>query len=205
MADFSIESEIYAKNRDALVCGIDEAGRGPWAGPVVAAAVILDPNNIPKAINDSKALSEKQRHHLFQEIKQSAIAYSVNFINAEIIDEINILQATFKAMQGAVHKLTKCPTHLLIDGNRDPKIGIDSQTIVKGDAISFSIAAASILAKVARDNFMCEMDAAFPHYGFAKHKGYGVPIHAKALKEYGPCELHRKSFKPIAALLKDKT
>lgn len=201
MADFSIESDIYSKYNNALVCGIDEAGRGPWAGPVTAAAVILDPNNIPKEIDDSKALNERQRQRLFEEIKETAIAFSIEFVSAEIIDEINILQATFNAMRRAVNSLSVRPTLLLIDGNRDPRIGIDAQTIIKGDSISVSIAAASILAKVARDELMCRYDSLYPQYGFAKHKGYGVKAHSNALKTFGPCEIHRKSFKPITALI----
>ncbi len=202
MADFSIENAILAQNPNAIICGIDEAGRGPWAGPVVAAAVVLNPQNIPPLINDSKALNEKRRLQLFDEIRETALHFSVHFIDAEIIDEINILQATFKAMHGAVHGLKTRPTHCLIDGNRDPKIGIESRTIIKGDAISFSIAAASILAKIARDIFMFDMDKVYPQYGFAKHKGYGVKAHSDALFEHGICPLHRKSFKPIAAIKK---
>ncbi len=204
MADFSIESEIYQSNPNAIVCGIDEAGRGPWAGPVVAAAVVLDPQNIPNQINDSKKLSERQRIRLYDEIRQTALGYNIEFIGSEIIDEINILQATFKAMYGACNGLKTRPTNLLIDGNRDPKIGIETQTIIKGDAISLSIAAASILAKVARDNFMCEIEKQFPQYGFAKHKGYGVKAHMDALSKHGPCPIHRFSFKPIKAIINNE-
>ncbi len=197
MADFELETQLIESKDLKYICGIDEAGRGPWAGPVVAAAVILNPNNIPEGLNDSKKLSEAKRNKLFEEIKTNAIDYNIAFIDTEIIDNINILQATFKAMSQAATGLKTKPQFLIIDGNRDPKIGIETQTIIKGDGKSFSIAAASILAKVARDKYMEEIDKEFPQYGFAKHKGYGVAAHHKAIIEHGPCPIHRMSFKPL--------
>ncbi len=200
MADFELETQLIKSKGLKYICGIDEAGRGPWAGPVVAAAVILNPDKIPNGLNDSKKLSEAKRNQLFEEIKQDAIDYNIAFIDSKIIDNINILQATFKAMLQAALSLKTKPQFLLIDGNRDPKIGIETQTIIKGDSKSFSIAAASILAKVARDKYMEEMDKEFPQYGFAKHKGYGVAAHHQAIIKHGPCPIHRMSFKPLKEL-----
>jgi ribonuclease HII len=185
-----------------LVCGVDEAGRGPWAGPVSAAAVMLDPANLPKGINDSKKLSEAARERLFDEIVSVAVASCVVMIDAPTIDKMNILAATHLAMTQAVGGLRVAPSLALIDGNRAPKqMACPSVTIVKGDALSLSIGAASILAKVTRDRFMVQADRDFPGYCFAKHKGYGVPQHIEALTRLGPCTLHRMSFKPVASAL----
>jgi ribonuclease HII len=189
-----------------LVCGVDEAGRGPWAGPVSAAAVILDPANLPKGINDSKKLNEAARERLFDEIMKVAVASCVVMIDAPTIDEMNVLAATHLAMTKAIAGLTVAPSLALIDGNRAPKmLACPSVTIVKGDALSLSIGAASILAKVTRDRFMVQADSKYPGYGFAKHKGYGVPQHIEALARLGPCPLHRVSFKPVTAALSAST
>jgi ribonuclease HII len=184
-----------------LICGVDEAGRGPWAGPVCAAAVILNPDNLPNGINDSKKMSESARNTAFDEIMAKAHATGIAMVHAQAIDDINILQATYRAMSLAVAELGLQPSLALIDGNRSPPdLLCDSVTIVKGDSLSLSIAAASILAKVTRDRFMTQADQTYPSYGFARHKGYGVPEHSAALATLGPCPLHRRSFKPIASL-----
>ena len=177
-----------------LVCGIDEAGRGPLAGPVCAAAVILPPHVEIEGLNDSKKLSDKRRRELAPIIKECAIAYGIAFADEKEIDEINILQATFLAMERAVSKLAVKPEFLLIDGNREKEFGIPAQTVVKGDSRSASIAAASILAKVSRDDYLLEMAEKFPQYGFEVHKGYGTKAHYQALTENGPCPIHRMSF-----------
>ena len=183
-----------------VVCGIDEAGRGPWAGPVVAAAVVLDKKRMPKGLDDSKKLAERKREHLYQSI-MAAARVGIGIVYAARIDEINILQATFEAMQQAVKALDTPPTLALVDGNRAPHLGFSTRTLVGGDAISLSIAAASIIAKVTRDRIMRETHEKFPAYGFAAHKGYGTARHAEALAKFGPCPEHRKSFKPIMDLL----
>ena len=183
-----------------LVCGIDEAGRGPWAGPVVAAAVILDLRSIPDGLNDSKKLDHKTREELYDPICASS-EFGIGIVDAPTIDAINILQATYLAMQRAVAALKSIPHLALIDGNRAPRLGCHAQTIIGGDAKSLSIAAASILAKVTRDRMMVELDKEFPDYGFASHKGYGTPLHQAALTKFGPVSIHRKSFKPVAATL----
>ena len=182
----------------AIVCGIDEAGRGPWAGPVCAAAVVLDVHHIPAGLNDSKKLTEAKRDLLFPEIMASADV-GVGLVSAAEIDEINILQATYLAMGRAVAALKSKPTLALIDGNRAPKLFCATQTIIGGDGKSLSIAAASIIAKVTRDRLMVDMDQRYPVYVFARHKGYGTAIHAAALAQHGPCAEHRKSFAPIRA------
>ena len=187
-----------------LVCGVDEAGRGPWAGPVSAAAVILDRACLPIGINDSKKLTEARRNQLFDEILRVAVASCVVMVDAATIDKINILAATHLAMAQAVAGLGMLPSLALIDGNRAPNLTCPAITIVKGDALSLSIGAASILAKVTRDRFMIQADANYPGYGFAKHKGYGVPEHRAALAKLGPCPLHRMSFKPVANALRIK-
>ncbi len=176
------------------ICGIDEAGRGPLSGPVVAGAVILPKDCEILFLNDSKKLSEKKRELLFTEIQEKAVAYGVGIVSPARIDEINILQATYEAMRIAVSKLKVTPDILLNDAVTIPGIDIMQIPIVKGDAKSISIAAASILAKVTRDHMMVEYDALYPEYGFAKHKGYGTAVHIKAIKEYGPCPIHRRSF-----------
>ena len=176
------------------ISGVDEAGRGPLAGPVYAAAVILPPGLYLEGINDSKKLSEQKREILFEKITREAIAYHISSVNEKIIDEINILNATFLAMNDAISKLTVPADFVLIDGNRAKDVNIPFETVVKGDSKSVSIAAASILAKVARDNYIKEQDSIYPEYGFAKHKGYGTKQHTDAIKEFGPCEIHRMTF-----------
>ena len=185
-----------------IICGVDEAGRGPWAGPVCAAAVILDQYNIPAGLNDSKKLTQAKREALFPLIMATA-EVGVSLVSAAEIDEINILQATYRAMTRAVAALKTKPTLALIDGNRAPQLFCATQVIIGGDGKSLSIAAASIIAKVTRDRLMVEMDTDFPAYGFARHKGYGTAAHAAALAQHGPCTEHRKSFAPIAALLRN--
>ena len=177
-----------------LVCGIDEAGRGPLAGPVCAAAVILPPDCKIEGLNDSKKLTDKRRRELYDVIVAQAAAYGIAFASHQEIDEINILQATFLAMRRAMAQLGVKPELALVDGNRDPGLGIPTRTIVKGDSLSASVAAASILAKVTRDRWMEELDAKYPQYGFAVHKGYGTKRHYAALTEFGPCEEHRMTF-----------
>ena len=176
------------------IAGVDEAGRGPLAGPVYAAAVILPPDTIIKGINDSKKLSEKRREELFSEITEKAIAYNICSIDEKRIDEINILNATYEAMNGAVNGLSITPDFVLIDGNRIGGMTLPYETVVKGDSKSISIAAASILAKVSRDRFICEMAERYPEYGFEQHKGYGTKAHNEAILKYGPCPIHRKTF-----------
>lgn len=176
------------------ICGVDEAGRGPLAGPVCAAAVILKPNDIIDGVNDSKKLSEKKREALYDVIKDRAAAYSIAFASVEEIEELNILNATMLAMKRAVEGLPKAADYAIIDGNKIPDLSIPCSAIVKGDANSMSIAAASILAKVTRDRLMLEYDKEYPQYMFAKHKGYGTKVHTQAIREYGPCPIHRMSF-----------
>lgn len=177
------------------VCGVDEAGRGPLAGPVCAAAVILPPNAEIDGLNDSKKLTAKRREALYDVILSQAVAYGIAMVDEKTIDEINILQATFLAMRQAVEQLSVTPELALVDGNREPDFGsIPVKTIIKGDSLSANIAAASILAKVTRDRFMMEQDQIYPQYGFAVHKGYGTQAHYAALRTYGACPIHRKSF-----------
>lgn len=194
MPTFELE-KIAADKGYTLVCGVDEAGRGPLAGPVCAAAVILPLDLEIDGLNDSKKLNEKKREALFPVIKEKAIAYSIAFADVSEIEEYNILNSTFIAMNRAIEGLSKKADFALIDGNRVPKgITIDCETVVKGDAKSASIAAASILAKVTRDRLLLEYDEKYPEYNFAKHKGYGTKEHTDAIKKYGPCEIHRPSF-----------
>ena len=189
------EYEINAKNKGySSVCGVDEAGRGPLAGPVFAAAVILPENCVIEGLNDSKKISEKKREALFDVIKEKAISFSIASVDEKIIDEINILQATYLAMKKAVEGLDVPADYALIDGNRMPPISIDGETVVKGDAKSPSIAAASILAKVSRDRFMLELDEKYPQYKFSQHKGYGTKLHYEMLTEHGVSDCHRMSF-----------
>lgn len=195
--DFSFEH--HAINLGLIPCGVDEAGRGPWAGPVVASAVILDATNIPEGLNDSKKLTEARREVLFDLIMQTSTV-GIGIVSAQQIDALNILQATYLAMKNAIARLTSPPTLALIDGNRAPTLSIRTQTIVAGDAKCLSIAAASIIAKVTRDRIMQDLDAQFPIYGFSAHKGYGTALHMQALQQFGPCPEHRKSYKPVAAL-----
>ena len=178
----------------SVVCGVDEAGRGPLCGPVCAAAVVLPVDCEIEGINDSKKLSEKKREAIFDVIKEKAIAYSVCMVDAKTIDEINILQETFRAMREAVEGLSVKADIALIDGNQKPGLSIEQRTIVKGDAKSISIAAASILAKVSRDRYMKEADEKYPEYQFAKHKGYGTKLHYEMIAEYGICDEHRRTF-----------
>nr|WP_312147682.1 ribonuclease HII [Brevundimonas sp.] len=185
------------------VCGVDEAGRGPWAGPVSAAAVILNPDDLPSGIDDSKALTEKRRAALEPEIKARALAWGVGFASVDEIDKLNILHATGLAMRRAVEALAHPPVHALVDGNYRFNLPCAVTPVVKGDSRSLSIAAASILAKTARDRLMIEMDVTYPGYGFASHKGYNAPIHQSALTMLGPCPAHRRSWAPIRALLAD--
>ena len=178
----------------AMICGIDEAGRGPLAGPVAAGAVILPKDCTLLYLNDSKKLSEKRREELFVQIKEQAVAWCVGIVGPERIDEINILQATYEAMRQAVAGLGVKPDLLLNDAVEIPGVDIMQVPIIKGDAKSVSIAAASILAKVTRDHMMVEYDQLFPDYGFVKHKGYGTAAHIQAIQELGPCPIHRRSF-----------
>jgi ribonuclease HII len=187
------------------VCGVDEAGRGPWAGPVAAAAVILDPRRVPPGVDDSKKLSPKVRARLESEIKDAAVAWSVAFASVEEIAALNILHATGLAMLRAVSALGPGPASALVDGNYPFSLPCPVRTVVGGDALSLSIAAASILAKTARDRLMLDLDAAYPGYAFAAHKGYGAPEHVQALRRLGPCPAHRANWTPIrlALLAKD--
>lgn len=187
------EKEAAAKGYKA-VCGVDEAGRGPLAGPVCAAAVILPENTIIEGVNDSKKLSEKKREALFDVIKEQALSYSIAFASVEEIEEMNILNATMLAMKRAVEGLDVKADYAMIDGNRLPNLDIDSEFIIKGDAKSMSIACASILAKVSRDRLLYKYAEEFPEYSFDKHKGYGTKVHVEALKKFGPCKYHRLSF-----------
>ncbi|MHB8286925.1 MAG: ribonuclease HII [Caulobacteraceae bacterium] len=186
------------------VCGVDEAGRGPWAGPVCAAAVVLETRRVPKGINDSKKLTPKAREALEEEIKSAALSWSVAFASVEEIAELNILHATGLAMHRAVSGLHITPTHALVDGNYAFRLPCTVQTVVKGDALSLSIAAASILAKVARDRLMCEMDQLYPGYGFAAHKGYHAAVHVEALMTLGPCAIHRMAWAPVKLALEGR-
>ncbi len=177
-----------------VVCGVDEAGRGPLAGPVCAAAVILPPNVEIPGLNDSKKLSDKKRRELFPVIKETAVAYGIAFADHQEIDKINILQATYLAMERAMGQLSVKPEIALIDGNRAKDFGLPVQTIVHGDSLSASIAAASVLAKVTRDDLMLEMADKYPGYGFEIHKGYGTKAHYEALQTLGPSPIHRMTF-----------
>ena len=177
-----------------LICGVDEAGRGPLAGPVYAAAVILPSDVRIEGLNDSKKLSEKKREELYEIIRDRALDFGIASASQEEIDALNILNAVYLAMNRAVKQMKLIPDLLLIDGNRDKGIEGPSRCVVKGDATCACIAAASVLAKVSRDRFMYEMAARYPQYGFEQHKGYGTAMHYERLREFGPCELHRKSF-----------
>ncbi|MDP8163059.1 ribonuclease HII [Pasteurella skyensis] len=187
-----------------LIAGVDEVGRGPLVGAVVTAAVILDPHNPIAGLMDSKKLSEKRREALAEEIKQKALCWSLGRAEPEEIDKLNILNATMLAMQRAVKALTIQPNFVLVDGNRTPDFSIPSQAIIKGDNLVAEISAASILAKVVRDNEMKELDKLFPEYGFAKHKGYPTKLHFEKLAEFGATPFHRKSFAPVAKIIEQK-
>ena len=190
---WEIEDSLYGPDV-AVICGVDEAGRGPLAGPVCAAAVMLPPGLEIPGLNDSKKLTDKKRRELYDIITAQAVSYGIAFASEQEIDEINILQATFLAMERAMQKLSPQPELALIDGNRAKDFGLPVRTIVKGDSLSASIAAASILAKVTRDRLMEEYDAQYPQYGFAVHKGYGTKRHYEALREFGPSPIHRRTF-----------
>ena len=176
------------------ICGVDEAGRGPLAGPVVAAAVIFEPQFWIEGVTDSKKLTETKRELFFQKILDGSLAYGVGIVSAAEIDRINIRQATLKAMQTAVAALNIAPEYVLIDGNDAPELAFPHETLVKGDSRSFTIAAASIIAKVTRDRMLLALDRDFPAYGFAQHKGYGTAKHIAAIRQVGPCPEHRRSF-----------
>lgn len=190
---WEIEDGFFAEGC-TLICGVDEAGRGPLAGPVCAAAVILPPHLEIPSLTDSKKLSDKRRRELFPLIKEQAIAYGIGFADHEEIDRYNILQATFLAMERALAQLPVRPQLALIDGNREKDFGLPVQTVIKGDARSANIAAASVLAKVSRDDVMLEMAQRYPGYGFEIHKGYGTKAHYDALRALGVCPIHRRSF-----------
>ena len=177
-----------------VVCGCDEAGRGPLAGDVFAAAVVFDDNTVIEGINDSKKLTEKKREQLFDEIKQKALFWSIKTASVEEIENLNILNAAMLAMKRAIEDLAVVPDICLIDGNKTPVVDVKTEAVVKGDAKSQSIAAASILAKVARDRYMLMLSKQYPQYQFEKHKGYGTKLHYQMIDEYGPCEIHRPSF-----------
>lgn len=193
MSLYDFEHEKHAQGYK-YICGVDEAGRGPLAGPVFAAAVILPEDYEIEGVNDSKKLSEKKREKLFDEIIEHALAYSIKSCDNFTIDDINILAATMQTMKNAVDSLTIKPDIVFVDGNCLPELDIPAEYVIHGDAVSASIAAASILAKVSRDRFMYEMDKKYPEYDFAKHKGYGTKLHYEKLREFGPCEIHRLTF-----------
>jgi len=191
-----IEEDIYKKHKEIqYICGIDEAGRGPLAGPVVVASVIMPRNSMIEGVNDSKKVSEKKREALYEKIIEEAISYGIGIIDQKEIDEINILEATKKGLTTSLKELSTKPDVILVDALK----GIDTleipyKSIIKGDALCYSISAASILAKVTRDRIMRQWDEIYPQYGFEKHKGYGTQMHIEAIKEYGLCPIHRKSF-----------
>lgn len=193
MLDYSYETEAHNEGFN-VVCGVDEAGRGPLAGPVFAAAVILPENYTHDILNDSKKLSEKKRDLVYDDIVRDAVSWSVGVATEKEIDQVNILNATFLAMKRAVEGLNIKPDLAYIDGNRYPNTGVKEITIVKGDSKCMSVAAASIIAKVSRDRFMIAMDEKFPQYQFSKHKGYGTKLHYEMIEKYGISEIHRRSF-----------
>lgn len=194
MPDYEYENKAL-KNGYKLICGVDEAGRGPLAGPVCAAAVILAPGTVIEGLDDSKKLTEKKRERLYDIIKEKALSYGIAYGTVEEIESVNILGATFLAMNRAIASLETKPDFALIDGNRAPKgITIPCETVVKGDGKAMSIAAASVLAKVTRDRLMLEYDKTYPQYNFKKHKGYGTREHTELIRLNGPCEIHRMSF-----------
>jgi len=184
-----------------LTAGVDEAGRGPLAGPVVAAAVILDPRKHIAGLDDSKKLSEKRREALYPEILERCLAWAIVEVSAAEIDQINILQATLAGMKRAVEQLSPAPQLALVDGNRPPALACEVKTIIQGDSLVPAISAASILAKVSRDRLMKKMNLKYPGYGFDRHKGYPTADHLRCLQELGPCEIHRKSFAPVQSAL----
>lgn len=191
---WALQMQIRAKRGDIVICGVDEAGRGPLAGPVCAAAAILPAGFVIPGLNDSKQLTDKKRRELFPVIQEQAIAFGISMVDEKKIDDINILNATFLAMKDAISQLSVKPELALIDGNRIADFGVEAVPVVKGDTKDASIAAASILAKVTRDMFMEEMDSVYPQYGFAVHKGYGTKRHYEAIRTYGMCPIHRRTF-----------
>ena len=193
---YKYEEELY-DNDYKLICGVDEAGRGPLAGPVVVAACILPPFLRIKGINDSKKLTEKKREELYKIIVKEALAYKIVFVSEEDVDTLNIYQATKKGMLEAISSLDTKPDYCLIDAMMLSELDMPHQSIIHGDARCASIAAASILAKVTRDHYMEKMDIKYPNYGFKKHKGYGTKLHLEALEKYGPCPIHRKTYSPV--------
>jgi ribonuclease HII len=203
----SVETAIEQSliDQQLLYCGVDEAGAGPLCGDVYAAAVILDPEQPIPELTDSKKLSEKKRERLFDEIRERALDYCIASATVEEIDSINILNARMLAMSRAVAGLTLPCDHALIDGNRLPELIIPADAIIKGDALVAAISAASVLAKVQRDREMIQMDEKYPGYGFAKHKGYGTKAHLEALQALGPCPIHRRTYAPVKALLKEES
>jgi ribonuclease HII len=202
--DLMLEKACALEARGGHVCGVDEAGRGPWAGPVSAAAVILHPRRVPKGVNDSKKLTAKAREALEIEIKAKAVAFGVGFASVEEIAELNILHASGLAMRRAIEAMEVAPAFALIDGNYAFKLGCPVKTVVGGDGVSASIAAASILAKVARDRLMAQMDEVYPGYSFSKHKGYRAQVHADALVALGPSPIHRLTWGPVKLALMGK-
>jgi ribonuclease HII len=200
LPDYEFEQQLHNTGHK-LIAGIDEVGRGPWAGPVTAAAVILDPKHIPSGLDDSKKLSPAKRQHLAKQITETS-QWAIVHVDVDEIDQINILQASLSAMRRAIEQLPGLPDHVLIDGNRAPEnLKCDATTIVKGDARSLSIAAASIIAKVARDALMADLAVQFPHYGWETNAGYGTKRHQEGLKSHGVSPHHRRSFKPIHKML----
>ncbi|MBO5478467.1 MAG: ribonuclease HII [Clostridia bacterium] len=191
-----IEEKIYQDNKEInYICGIDEAGRGPLAGPVVVASVIMPKDSMIEGVNDSKKVSEKKREELYDKIIEEAISYGVGIIDQNEIDEINILEATKKGLTASIKELTVKPDVILVDALKEiDTLGISYKSIIKGDALCYSISAASIIAKVTRDRIMRQWDEIYPQYGFEKHKGYGTAAHIAAIKEYGICPIHRRSF-----------
>ena len=190
---WAIEEQLHAEGI-SRICGVDEAGRGPLAGPVCAAAVILPDHLEIPGLNDSKKLTDKKRRELMPIIKEQALGWGIAFASEQEIDEINILQATFLAMQRAMEQLAVKPDLALVDGNREPDLGLPVKTVVKGDSLSANIAAASVLAKVTRDDLMIGLAETYPQYGFEIHKGYGTKAHYAALEQFGACPIHRQSF-----------
>jgi len=198
---FSFDHQ-YRSPGNRTIAGVDEAGRGPWAGPVVAAAVVLPAGTVINGLDDSKKLTPLQRSKVLTTIKTTALAIGVEIVDQEVIDSVNILQATYLAMRGALKKISLPIDLVLVDGLPVPELGFPQQAIIGGDAKSAAIAAASVVAKVTRDELMCQLSQHYPQYNFHKHKGYGTQEHQEALLRYGPCPLHRKSFSPVRDLLK---
>ena len=196
MLDLDFE-KAFLTDEIKVICGVDEAGRGPLMGPVVAAACVLPEGIVIEGLNDSKKLTEKKREYLFDIICEKALYYSIVSVDEKTIDKINILESTYLAFSKSIENLSVMPDVALIDGNRAKNIPVDFETVIKGDSLSQSIAAASILAKVSRDRYIVRMDELYPQYGFKKHKGYGTKDHLDAIKKFGPCPIHRLTFKGV--------